>query len=296
MWDLRWLEIFVWFNCNQKCLFCFQKDLRNKDSNFIDYNYVLKLLYKWKKEWKKSVIFSWWEPTLDKNLIKYIKYSQKIWYTDIRIHSNWLKFSSERILHKYISWWVNGIIISIHWYWEIHDRLIWITWAFQKLKKTFINLSKIKKENKNFVIDTNTVLTKYNYKNLKYLYKFLSYFPITRAQLVQLYSLYLFSNIEKKNLYVSYNKFWIELSSILDIRNINITLENFPLCKVDKNYWSNIIKRSRYNNEAYWNLWEWLEESDCTYLWTCVGCKYKDICTGIPKDYLKIFPKEHFII
>jgi hypothetical protein len=118
------------------------------------------------------------------------------------------------------------------------------------LKKTFLNLREIKKYNSEFVIDTNTVLTKYNYKTLYTLFKFLSYFPITRSQIVQLYSLYLFDFSEKKKLYVPYNLFLNEIKKIVKINN-NITLENFPLCKVDEKYWNYIIKRQKYDNEAY---------------------------------------------
>ncbi|MBT3726525.1 hypothetical protein HOG21_02225 [bacterium] len=46
-----------------------------------------------------------------------------------------------------------------------------------------------------------------NYKNLDKLFKFLSYFPITRSQIVQLYSLNLFTDLEKQHLYVSYDEF-----------------------------------------------------------------------------------------
>jgi MoaA/NifB/PqqE/SkfB family radical SAM enzyme len=70
-----------------------------------------------------------------------------------------------------------------------------------------LNLLEIKKENSKITIDTNTVLNKFNYKNLDILFKFLSYFPITRSQIVQLYSLYLFTFEEKKKLYISYDDF-----------------------------------------------------------------------------------------
>jgi hypothetical protein len=43
-------------------------------------------------------------------------------------------------------------------------------------------------------------------------------------------------------------------------------------------------------------MWEWFEESDCTYLDNCKKCLYKNECSGIPKDYLKVFPEEKFII
>ncbi len=285
---LWWIEIFLWYNCNQKCIFCFQKDLRKEKTKFLDYNYVIKLIDNWMKKWKKSIIFSGWESTLDKNVLEYIKYSKNNGYSDIRVHTNWLNFSKKEVLKKFILNWMTWVVISVHWYWEIHDNLVGVKWAFKKIIKTFTNLYEIKKQNGNFVIDTNTVLTRHNYKNIKKILKFLSYFPITRAQLVQIYSLYLFSDNEKKDLYISYEKFENELKKIVEIKNFNFTLENFPLCKINKKYWDLVIKRQKYNNDAYWNMWEWLDETDCVYIEKCGKCLYIDKCTWIPKDYLSV--------
>lgn len=295
MWELNWIEIFLWYSCNLRCIFCFQKDLRFKDSKFVPYEYVLEIINKWVIEWKKSIIFSGWESTLDPNLLKYIKYCSENGFVDIRVHTNWLTFSDKQLLEKYISFWMNWVIISIHWYWKIHDYLVWFDWAFEKVKKTLLNLMEIKQKDYKFVIDTNTVLNKYNYNNLDKLFKFLAYFPITRSQIVQLYSLYLFNITEKRNLYISYENFSKELWKIYAL-NKNITLENFPFCKINKAYWWLITKRQKYGNEAYWNMWEWFEESDCTYFKDCSLCHYKTECSWIPKDYLSIFPEEKFII
>ena len=295
MWTLNWIEIFLWYSCEQKCKFCFQKDLRYENPNFLSYDKVIEIIKKWIIDKKKSIVFSWWESTLDKNLIKYIKYCKQNWFIDIRVHTNWLSFSNYDKLKQYYDSWMTWVIVSIHGYWIIHDKLVKYEWAFENLKNTFLNLSKIKKINNKFVIDTNTVLTKFNYKSLHVLSKFLSYFPITRSQIVQLYSLYLFDIKEKKDLYVSYDMFRPYIWKILKYNNV-ITFENFPLCKIEENYWDSILKRQKYDNEAYWNMWEWFEESDCTYLDSCKNCLSFYECTWIPKDYLKIYKKEIFTL
>lgn len=291
---LNWIEIFLWYPCNQKCSFCFQKDLRYKESKFLDYEKVISIIDEWVLKWKNSIIFSWWESTIDKNILNYISYCKNKWFKDIRIHTNWLLFSDNSKLLEYYNNWITWIIISIHWYWKIHDYLVWLDWAFNKLKLSFSNISDLIKKDRSFVLDTNTVLTKYNYNSIHILFKFLSYFPITRSQIVQLYSLYLFSLDEKKWLYVSYDKFKPFISKVIE-NNRNVTFENFPLCKVDNDFWDYIIKRQKYDNDAYWNMWEWFEESDCTYLNSCEKCSFKSDCVWIPKDYLKVFDTEKFI-
>lgn len=286
--DLNGLEIFLWYPCNQKCIFCFQKDLRLKDSSFLKHSDVISIINNWFDNWKRSIVFSWWESTLDINLFEYIKYCKNKWFENIKVHSNWLFFSNIEKLKNYYNAWMNGVIISIHWYGIVHDKIVLLDWAFELIKKTFLNLTEIKKVDNTFIIDTNTVLTKLNYKNLYVLFRFLSYFPITRSQIVQLYSLYLFSTNEKRWLYVSYEEFSTEIEKIVKTGK-NITLENFPLCKINKKYWNLVIERKKYNNDAYWNMWEWFQESDCTYIDICSTCTLKKQCSWIPKDYLDVF-------
>ncbi len=77
MSKLSWIEIFLWYSCNLKCSFCFQKDLRFKDPKFISCDEVISIIDNWIKEGKKQVVFSWWESTLDPNLPKYVDYCNK---------------------------------------------------------------------------------------------------------------------------------------------------------------------------------------------------------------------------
>lgn len=287
---MHWLEIFLWYTCNLKCSFCFQKDLRFKHRGFLPYEEVSSLIEQGAKDWKKSLIFSWWEATLDPNLKKYVTLWKTLWYEDIRIHSNAQNFASKELFREYIELWVSWFIFSIHGFWELHDRMVW--WrpgSFQNVKKAMLNFYELKKEFKHVVLDTNTVVTKENYKYLFKLFKFFSYFPITRAQIVQLYSLYLFSKEEKKELYVKYENLVPYLYKILDIKGMNITLENFPICKLPEKYHKHIIKRQKYDNDAFWTIWEWLEESSTVYVEKCNWCDFKDVCTGFPKDYLGVF-------
>lgn len=287
------IEIFLWFACEQKCSFCFQKDLRYENPKFLDSSLVFDLIKKWYRNKKTSIIFSWGEATLDKNLLDYIAYSKKIWFNDIRVHTNGLKFADNESLLKFYNTGMTWVIISIHWYGKIHDILVWYDSAFEKVKKTLVNITKIIQNNNNFTLDTNTVLTRTNYNSLHLLTKFLAYFPINRSQIVQLYSLYLFSWNEKKKLYITYKEFEPYLSKIFPSK-LNITFENFPLCKLDKAYWDSVLTRKKYNNDAYGNIGEWLEDSDCTFIESCSICKKRDSCTWIPKDYLENYPHEKF--
>lgn len=286
---MNWVEIFLGYSCNLKCSFCFQKDLRYKNPKFIEEIKVKQIIFEWYNSWKQNLIFSWGDPMLDPKLLVYVEYAKNLGYNDIRIHTNWLILSNKTIFEKYVKSWVSWFIISIHWYDKLHDILVKNDWAFKKVTKTLLNFVELKKKYPYLVLDTNTVLTKHNYKTLFKLFKFLSFFPITRSQLVQLYSLWLYSDDEKKSLYLKYEDFKDVLDDIVLNFWKNLTLENFPFCETSTKVHKNILQRQRYDNDAYWNIWENLEESSTTYIKKCEKCEFKNNCTGYPKDYLKIF-------
>lgn len=286
---MQWVEIFLWYACNLKCIFCFQKDLRYKYPKFLDKQKVFDIILDWSINKKTSLIFSWGDPLLDPNIQNYIKFAVENWYKDIRIHTNALKLSNIDYFENLVKIWVTWFIFSIHWYWEIHDILVKKTNSFKEVKSALINFLHLKQKYKYLVLDTNTVITKYNLNNLEILFKFLSKFPITRMQIVQLYSLWLYSIEEKRKMYLKYDDIKDKLSNIILKYWKNITLENFPFCEVHKEIFDNISKRQRYENSAYWNIWENLEESSTTYIKKCDSCELKKYCTWYPKDYLKIF-------
>lgn len=286
---LQWLEIFLGYSCNLRCSFCFQKDLRKKNPKYIDEGVVRGVILEGFEQWKRSLIFSGWDPMGDKNLLSYVLYARELWYEDIRIHTNGIVLSSKEVFEKYVLAGVNGFILSVHGYGPVHDILVKLPWAFEKVFKALAHFVDLKKKYPYLVLDTNTVLTKHNYTTLHTLFKFLSFFPITRSQIVQLYSLGLFSQQEKSALYVTYEDFNPYLTRIIALYWRNITLENFPFCKVDISVYNNIISRQQYDNDAYWNIGENLEESSTTFIEKCRECEYRKQCTGIPKDYLQIF-------
>lgn len=283
------LEVFLWYWCNIKCVFCYQKNLRSIQPHYLNSSIVKDLIHSHRKRWKISIVFSWWEPLLDKNLLEYIQYASKEGYSDIRVHSNGTLLTSIEKFESYVQAGVTGFIFSIHWYWDIHDALTRSKWSFAKISRSIANFTKLKQKYPYLVLDTNTVLTKYNYQSLPILFRFLSYFPITRSQIIQLYSLWLFSQDEKKQLYITYEDSLESIYSILDNYKNQVTLENFPLCKINTTYHNFIVQRQKANNDSFWYIWEEIESIGTAYVEKCTHCEYKNECSGFPKDYIEIF-------
>ena len=293
--ELEWLEIFLWYKCTVRCSFCYQKNLRNKFLTNINKKNVLSLIDDWYLNWKKFIIFSWWEPTLDKNLAFYIEYAKNIWYKYIRVHTNWFGFSDYDYLYDLYKKWLNWITISVHWYWIIHDNISKVKWSFNIIVKALINFERLKKIDSSFIIDTNTVICKENYKNIYKLIYLLCKFSITRGQIVLSYSLDLFDREEKKKIIPEYSFIIKYILKALDVSiyfDKKFVLENFPFCVVNKNYWNKILSNIKINKSSItlneWNIWNtnltWVMKTK-----KCNDCKIKDICRWLPKDYYEIY-------
>lgn len=291
----EWLEIFLWFRCNIKCEFCYQKDLRKEFIKNISKEEVFKMIENWIKNWKRFIIFSGWEPTIDINLPSYIKFAKEQGYEHIRVHTNWWWFRNYEYLEDLYKNWLTWVTLSIHWYEGVHDFVTQVRWSFDIIKKSLINFEKIKKKYSNFILDTNTVVCRNNYKNISKLIKFLSYFSVTRWQIVLTYSLELFSKREKKYIIPSYTEIIPFLKKSIDIsflENKKFVLENIPFCVIEKKYWYSIIDNIKINKDSItineWNAWNtnlrWVYKSE-----KCHNCKMKEKCRWIPIDYYEIY-------
>lgn len=291
----KWLEIFLWYTCNIKCDFCYQKDLRFEYTKNISKEEVELLIQNWKKQWKQFIIFSGWEPTLDKNLPYYIAYANSLWYEHIRVHTNGFGFRNYEYLEDLNKEGLTGVTISVHGFWKVHDIITKVDGSFSIIVQSLVNFQKLKKKDSSFVIDTNTVICKKNYKNIPQLIKFLSYFSITRWQIVLSYSLGLFTISEKKLLIPKYNEIVPYLEQCIDVAVIKkrkFVLENVPFCVISKEYWSSILENIKIQKDSITlkdgNLGitnsHWMENSK-----KCVDCSMKGTCRGIPEDYKELY-------
>lgn len=300
---LEWLEIFLWYKCNIYCKFCYQKDLRLYYKNNLSKDKVINLLNEWYNNWKRFVIFSWWEPTLDKNLEYYIEYSKKIWFIHIRVHTNWFWFKNYSYLLNLYNKWLNWVTISVHWYKGIHDRIVWLEWNFDIIFKALINFEKLKQIDNNFVFDTNTVICKDNIKTLVILFKFLLKFSISRRMLVYPYNIESDKNeliriLPNNDLYIKYIENISELCYISNIKDF--VIETIPYCLINKKYWLYIEKNYKTNKNTYFIDWE--KEKNIQYnIWKikfeeCSNCIKNNICYWFSRDYFSVYWKPDFNI
>lgn len=294
--ELDWVEIFLWYKCNINCEFCFQKKDRLIHKTKFKKSKVISLIDNWYWEWKRFIIFSWWEPTLDLDLPFYIDYSKKIGYTYIRVHTNWFRFQNYNYLLDLYKKGLSWITISIHWYWIIHDKVTWVNWSFNIIKKALLNFEKIINLDSSFIVDVNTVIFKWNYSNLLKLYIYLFRFNIVRYQINYSSSLDMFNIDEKKMILVKYNKIKNNLKKILIYSykiNKKVVIDSIPYCILWKEYSLFIDNNIKNDRESFSLNWDHEYTYSDTYneikLEKCKKCTFSNKCRWIPLDYYEVF-------
>lgn len=167
------------YKCNWKCKFCnviktnnyWEHDVSNKE---VIYK-ILSLTKKYSKEEISNLIlsFSWWEPTLNKNLATYIKLAKDLWVWVVEIQTNWtMLFKNKELIHDYINAWLDEVFLAQH----SHLKEVNIDmWVYYKVED-FIDWVKYIKENnisKKVNIYLNIVIWKINLSTLKEYIQFL---------------------------------------------------------------------------------------------------------------------------
>ncbi|MDD4151430.1 MAG: radical SAM protein [Candidatus Gracilibacteria bacterium] len=291
------LNININFFCNQKCIFCSEGD--KSQFNFLkdykDENYY-KRIESGNLKYKK-IVFTTGEPTLHKNIFKYINYAGNYYYNTISMITNGSTLIDFNIRNQIINSSLNEIIISIHGSnSKIHDYITNVNGAFDNVMKGLILL---KKDGYKGKINISYVLNKYN------LHDFLSSVKLFSKLGINLHLINVMrpegnGKIHKDKLSITYNEFInyflklkekdiIFINSLIGQNKLNIM--DIPIC---------ILKDSKLNISGYGKV-EIMnnssnENKECinntlnnkTKLKICNFCKYNNECEGLYKDYLNI--------
>lgn len=181
----------VTYKCNWSCKFCnvlktnnyWWVDVSNKEVIFK----ILLLTKKYSIEQRKKLIlsFSWGEPTLDKQLTKYIKLAKSIWVWNIQIQTNWtMLFKKLDLINELIESWLDDIFLAQH---SNNDKINKYIWSYFNNNdfNNWINYIIDNKLYNKIQINFNIVLNKINIKTiidyLQYL-KEINFFELLRNE------------------------------------------------------------------------------------------------------------------
>lgn len=149
--------------CNNKCIFCSNPS----NSRNISYKKWINFIDDFIARNYAGIIFTWWEPTLSKDLQKWVEYSTKKWI-NCRIISNGMKCSSEEYAKSLKDAWLSMAHFSLYSYIpKVHNFLTRTPWSYEKILKAIQNSLKLWIE-----VQLNCVINKYNENHLDKTVKF----------------------------------------------------------------------------------------------------------------------------
>lgn len=271
------IDILLWLNCNQKCVFCFQEDelILSKNSK-ININSILKTLIKWKKLWINRINIAWWEATIYNEFFDVLKLVDKLWFKDKKLVTNWLKFSDINFTKKTVSY-ITEIAISIHSFNSVtHDKLTWVVWSFYKTLEWIKNIKKF--ENVNLI--AHIVLTSLNIIELEFYIEFIINLWFDRIDFLNIMPN---TNINKKY-FIQPQIIADKLIPIFDKYRDKIFLE---VCHIEPCYfvwYEKYVSGYDYNKKFISNredvLYSWQETVNNNKIIKekCLWCKFKDDC------------------
>ncbi len=288
-------EIMLHLACNARCLFCSQSHEQRSFS--LDEKQVYKSMLLWAKQKYGMLWFTGWEPLIHPKIIDYIRFAKKVGFEYIRVQTNGISLYKESFVKKLVNAGVTLFKISAHSHIEkIHDQLVWIPWAFNKLITWIDNVKALGAR-----LWVNLVVTKHNYSQLsdtilffleKWITDFVIILPVYENNMLK----------EWQNIGVRFIETRSELMKIMKMFDILFLkrplILNFPLC-LWETFQNNII--SWYNwtvvtdVNGSQNVIDDSKWSGKKRIALCKNCKHKDICLWVDENYLSLFWENEFI-
>jgi len=284
-------EVMVHKLCQEKCFFCSQDHAsRVTDIKPDDLDIYKRILF-WYRQWYGMLGFTWWEPLIHSNILKYIRFAKKVWFKFIRIQTNGVMLWKPLFAKQCVNAGATLFKFSIHHYEnKIHDYLVWLPGALEKVKYWIKELKKSWAR-----IWINIVLTKQNYKDLPdfllyylnmWVSSFVIIFPLYENSMKDeaLKVWFKFSDSIKyvvKSLII-FDNLWIKRPLVL----------NLPMCLL-KWYESAII--STFNGTAVLNLDGSKTNIDDNKAWwkkrvpICNDCENNKICFWVDEKYIDVW-------
>jgi len=158
----RRLELLVGYSCNNNCSFCYVSDekLKFKDKTTEE---LKKDMLEPRKRGTKELSFLGGEPTIREDIFELIRFGVKQGFTQVKLTTNGRMLSYSKFADELIKAGLTKVLFSIHGSnEEIHDSLTNVSGSFRQLIRGVENI----KRHKNVIIETNSTITRINYKNL----------------------------------------------------------------------------------------------------------------------------------
>lgn len=285
-------KIVLGFDCNNNCIFCFEKNKRHlPPKNTAE---VIKEMESTRKESFEKIALIGGEPTLRKDILILIKYAQNMGFSQIMITTNGRMFAYSDFVRKITQAGLTQVVFSLHGpNKEVHDQITGVPGSFKQLVEGIKNA----KEFPGLASGTNTTIVNSNYRYLPEIARLLIKWDIKRAEFIWVYPPPL---VQYKKIVPMVSKAYPFCEETLKTglaKNYLWRILNPPLGCSFGGLFHHIryaghneatlfikTKKSRiYASLEEEKIIEWQKEK------VCLSCKVREKCFGAQKRYLDCF-------
>lgn len=279
--------------CNNNCRFCCVSDQDNKELSSKEVYKNLEV----SKPNAEKVVFTGGEPTIRRDIFNLVKYAKNLEYKYIAIITNGRMLSYDGFFDKLIDAGVTDICFSIpHIKEETYELLSQVKGSYKQLMKS-INLA----QNYDLNYSSISVITKYNYKILpeitKYLISLNEKFPRFFSELMFINPT---DNAWKNRdelvpRYIDVVPYVRQSLILAEKNNLNLNVEAIPYCYM-VGFYHRIVENLMAKERVFINPWG---KPDYEYNQArriegktkhdnCIKCKDNESCEGVWQNYVKI--------
>ncbi len=294
----RRLELLVGYTCNNNCLFCYVTPEREKFKDKTTTELKEDIINS-RKRGTKELSFLGGEPTLRKDIFELTRFAVKQGFTHVKITTNGRMLSYPQYTAELVKAGITKVLFSLHGpNAEIHDKLTRANGSFEQLMK---GVKKVKKYH-DVIIETNSTITKQNYKHLEEMARLFIKLKMLSSEFI-----FIFPHgnalIEPKKNIPMYTEAKPFMEKALDTgknSKTKILMRYVPYCILPNHIQGIADQYDPPEREQIGPGVETLDvikarkELDRAHVPQCKGCKYEKDCEGPWKVYPSIYGINEF--
>jgi len=158
------VDLNLGYSCNANCLFCYYKISANsKKDKDLTTEQAKQLIRYIKKKGKEVIDFTGGEPTIRRDIFDLVSYAKALGFEELSIITNGLRLADMEFLKNLVNSGIDDLLFSVHGHdAEVHDMLVGVEGAFERLVRAIKNAKKID----GLRVRTNTVVNGMNFKHV----------------------------------------------------------------------------------------------------------------------------------
>jgi MoaA/NifB/PqqE/SkfB family radical SAM enzyme len=297
MKKIKSMNITFGYACNNNCIHCYIGEDSKKQFSDRTTKELKEILIKAKKEHPNQIIFIGGEVTIRKDFFELLQFAKDL---DLRVHleTNGRAFCIKEFAKKTFSIMPDlDIAMSFHHTTpEVQDKITRITGSWEQSVTGIKNMKKYALKHLTII----PVITKFNYRNIPKLVKFLKKLKVDEID----FTLMRIGGNASKNLDTLFipikeiQPYLFEAIKTGKKLGIDVKTYGFPYCTI-KNYENHayeinfihtFLEKETYVFNELHDLIDWQKERLRlkSKLSQCKSCKYFFICEGVWKEYIDI--------